>query len=93
LKSLVLRSGRTIPRVKDTDRPSFDNAPAQYAKMRRYCSNHLELKIKDVDRCVQNIAGCHYVMAAGNYSKAIREEMLRMNVNIFGPSDSAAPEA
>ncbi len=90
LKSFVLWPGRTISRVKDTDRRSFDN-PA--TKMRMYCSNHVEVKIKDVDRFLQNISNCHYVMVAGTYASAIREEMLRMNVNVIGPEDSAAPQA
>jgi hypothetical protein len=90
LKSFVLWPGRTISRVKDTDRHSFDN-PA--TKMRMYCSNHLEVKIKDVDRFLQNISNCHYVMVAGTYANAIRDEMLRMNVNVIGPEDSAAPQA
>jgi hypothetical protein len=61
--------------------------------MRMFCSNHAEMKIKDVDRFLQSIAGCHAVMVAGNYAKALRNAMLRMNVNIIGPSDLAAPEA
>ena len=91
LKGFVLWPGRTIARVKDTDTPSFKNAPPQYAKMRKFCSNHLETRIKDVDGFLQNIAGCHHVMVAGSYTKAIRAALLRMNVNIIGPADSAAP--
>jgi hypothetical protein len=90
LKSFVLWPGRTISRVKDTDRHSFDNPSI---KMRMYCSNHVEVKIKDVDRFIQNISNCHYVMVAGSYTNLIRDEMLRMNVNVIEPSDSAAPQA
>jgi L-fucose isomerase-like protein len=93
LSNFVLWPGRTIARVKDTDRPSFENAPPAYAKMRRYCSNHLEVKIKDMNRFIQSIAGCHHAMVAGSYTNAIREAMLRMNVGIVGPSDLAAPGA
>jgi len=92
LKEFVLWPGRTQARVKDTERPSFENAPPAYRKMRRYCSNHMEIKIKDVDRFLQNIAGCHHVLVAGTYANALRDAMLRMNGNIIGPSDSAAPE-
>ena len=93
LKNFVIWPGRTISRVKDTDRPSFENAPPQYAKMRKYCSNHLEVKIKDVDPFLQKISGCHHVMVAGTYTNALRDSLLRMNVNIVGPSDLAAPTA
>jgi L-fucose isomerase-like protein len=91
LKSFVVWPGKTQSRVKDTDRPSFENAPPAAAKMRRYCSNHLAVKLKDVDSFIQNIAGCHHVMVAGTYTKAIRQEMLRLGVNIIGPSDLTAP--
>jgi hypothetical protein len=30
-------------------------------------------------------------MVAGNYTAALRDEMLRMNINLIGPSDSLAP--
>jgi L-fucose isomerase-like protein len=93
LKEFVLWPGKTLSRVRDTDRPSFENAPASYAKMRRYCSNHLETKIKDVDSFIQKIAGCHHVMVAGNYKKAVIEAMMRMNVKIVGPSDLSNLEA
>ena len=61
--------------------------------MRRYCSNDLEVKIKDVNRFIQSIAGCHHVMVAGSYTNAIRDAMLRMNVDIVGPADLGAPQA
>jgi hypothetical protein len=93
LKEFVLWPGKTISRVRDTDRPSFENAPAAYSKMRRYCSNHLEVKIRDVDCFIQKIAGCHHVMVAGNYTKTVSNAMLRMNVRIVGPSDLSALEA
>jgi hypothetical protein len=91
LKTIVLWPGRTISRKKDTDRPSFENAPPAYAKMRKYCSNHLEVKVRDIDRFIQSISGCHYVMVAGSYTQQLRDAMLRMGVTIIGPSDSAAP--
>ena len=61
--------------------------------MRKYCSNHLEVKINGVDQFLQNISGCHHAMVAGIYSDAIRDSLLRMNVNLVGPSDLAAPTA
>ena len=58
--------------------------------MRRYCSNHLEVKIRDADSFIQRIAGCHHVMVAGNYRKAVGDAMMRMNARIVGPSDLSA---
>jgi hypothetical protein len=91
LKSFVAWPGRIQPGIDDTDRPSFNSPKPEYRKMRRYCSNRAELIIKDVDVFLQNIAGIHHVMVAGTYMKALREEMIRLNVDIIGPSDSAAP--
>jgi L-fucose isomerase-like protein len=93
LREFVLWPGKTITRVRDTDRPSFENAPPGYAKMRRYCSNHLEVKIRDADSFIQRIAGCHHVMVAGNYRKAVCDAMMRMNARIVGPSDLSALES
>jgi L-fucose isomerase-like protein len=90
LKEFLLWPGKTVSRIRDTDRPSFENAPPSYAKMRRYCSNHLEAKIRDVDSFIQKIAGCHHVMVAGNYNKAVGDAMVRMNVRVVGPSDLSA---
>jgi hypothetical protein len=87
LKSFVLWPGVTQSRISDTDRPSFANAPTpELKKMRRYCSNHLEVKVPDVYRFVQTIGGCHYSMVAGSYTKALYDEMLRMNVSIISPT-------
>jgi hypothetical protein len=93
LKSFVLWPGKTQSRVNDIDRPPIENAsPAAAAsKVRKYCSNQLAVKLKDIERLHQNLAGCHHVMIAGTYEKAIREEMMRMGVNIIGPSDMSSP--
>jgi L-fucose isomerase-like protein len=91
LREFVLWPGKTISRVRDTDRPSFENMPS--IKMRRYCSNHLEVKIRDVDSFIQKAAGCHHTMVAGNYRKALYEALQRMNVRIVGPSDLSTLEA
>jgi hypothetical protein len=88
LKDFVLWPGRIQAGVKDTERPSFPNMPT--SKMRMFCSNRAEVKIKDADRFIQSIGGCHHVMVAGSYT--VRDALLRMNVNIIGPSDLAAPE-
>jgi hypothetical protein len=92
LRDFVLWPGRIQAGVKDTDRPSFENAPPEYQKMRMFCSNRAEVKIKNTDRFLQSIAGIHHVMVAGSYTKEIYDAMLRMNVNVIAPPDSAAPE-
>jgi hypothetical protein len=94
LKSFVLWPGITQSRVSDTDRPSFPGTTnPDIKKMRRYCSNHLEVKVHDVNRFVQTIGGCHYSMVAGSYTKALYDEMLRMNVSIISPADMTVPKA
>jgi hypothetical protein len=92
LKDFVLWPGRIQPGIYDMDTPSFINAPPGMQKMRRYCSNRADVKIKDVNRFLQSIAGIHHIMVAGNYSKEICDAMLRMNVNVIAPPDLTAPE-
>lgn len=91
LKQFVAWPGRTQEGVDDTNHPSFENPPAGMEKMRRYCSNRAELRIRDADVFLQKIMGIHHVMVAGVYTKALREEMMRMNVDFVGPIDSSAP--
>ena len=86
LREFVLWPGRTISRVRDTDAPSMMGG-----SIRKYCTNHLEVKIKDMDSFIQSIAGCHHVMVTGGYRKSLYDAMTRMNVRIIGPSDFSAP--
>jgi hypothetical protein len=90
LKSMSLWPGRIQVGIEDRDRPSFPNMPS--SKMRMFCSNRVEIKIKEVERFLQSITGIHHVMIAGSHMDAIRAALLRMNVAIVGPVDSAAPE-
>jgi hypothetical protein len=91
LKSFVLWPGKTQPRVNDIESHPILNVPASAAKVRKYCSNQLAVKLKDIEQLQQRLAGCHHVMIAGTYEKAIREEMMRMGVSIIGPSDMSIP--
>jgi hypothetical protein len=50
------------------------------------------VKIKDVNRFLQDIAGIHHIMVAGTHAKAIHDALLRMNVNIIAPPDLTVPE-
>ncbi len=93
LNGFVLWPGRIQPGANDTETPSFKNAPPGMEKMRKFCSNRAEVKIKNLNRFMQNIAGIHHIMVSGIHTKAIRDAMLRMNVNVIEPPDSAAPEA
>ncbi len=92
LKDFVLWPGRIQPGIDDKATPSFKNAPPEMQKMRRYCSNRADVKIKDVHRFLQSIAGIHHIMVAGNYAKEIYDAMLRMNVNVIAPPDLTVPE-
>jgi hypothetical protein len=91
LKNFLVWPGRIQAGIDDTNRPSFDNPAPALKNMRRYCSNRAELKIKEADAFFQKIVGIHHVMVAGIYTKALREEMIRLNVNLIGPIDSSAP--
>jgi hypothetical protein len=93
LKSFVLWPGKTQSRVNDIESSPTGNAPPANATstVRKYCSNQLAVKLIDIDRLHQNLAGCHHVMIAGTYKKALREEMMRMGVGIIGPSDMSSP--
>jgi hypothetical protein len=91
LENFVAWPGRIQAGIDDTNKPSFDSPVPELKKMRRYCSNRAELKIKDADVFFQKIVGIHHVMVAGIYMKALREEMIRLNVNLIGPIDSSSP--
>ncbi len=87
LKSFILWPGKTQSRTGDANPLVLENAPSANSKVRKYCSNQLTVKFKDIGRLHQNLAGCHHVVIAGAHEKALREEMMRMGVNIIGPSD------
>jgi len=91
LKEFVLWPGRIQAGINDTDRLSYNKLLPEFKNMRRYCSNRAELKIKEVDVFLQKIVGIHHVLVAGIYTKELREEMIRLNVDVIGPIDSAAP--
>ncbi len=93
LKDFVIWPGRTKDMVDDRATPSFKNAPPQYSKMRKFCTNMTEIKIKDVNRFIQNIVGIHHNMIAGSFGKEISDALIRMNVNSITPPDLTAPEA
>jgi L-fucose isomerase-like protein len=91
LKDFVVWPGRIQAGIDDTNRPSFENPAPALKNMRRYCSNRAELTIKEADAFFQKIVGIHHVMVAGVYTKALREAMIGMNVNLIGPMDSSSP--
>ena len=93
LKSFVLWPGVIQPGAQDTETRSFEDPPPGMEKMRRFCSNRAEVKIKNVDHFVKNIAGIHHIMVSGSHTKAIHDAMLRMNVSVIGPLDLEAPQA
>jgi hypothetical protein len=96
LKSFVLWPGRILPGKHDMETPSFtnlpENAPATSKNMRKYCSNRAEVKIRDVDRFLQSIAGIHQVLVAGSYTQPVYDALTRMNVNVIAPPDLTPPE-
>jgi hypothetical protein len=50
------------------------------------------VKVAEIDRFLQNIAGIHQAMVAGSYADAIQRALQRMNVTITGPIATPAPE-
>jgi hypothetical protein len=92
LKDFVLWPGKIQQGIDDRATPSFENAPPEMQKMRRYCSVRAEVKIKNVHRFLQNIAGIHHIMVAGSYPKGIYDAMVRMNGNVIAPPDLIVPE-
>lgn len=93
LKNFVIWPGRIKDMVDDRATPSFKNAPPQYSKMRKFCTNMADIKIRDVKGFMQNIIGIHHNMIAGSFGKEISDAMVRMNVNVIAPPDMTAPEA
>lgn len=84
LKEFVMWPGKIQGGIDDTNGLASE-------EMRRYCSSRAELNIKEVDVFLQKIVGIHHVLVAGIYTKELREEMIRMNVNVIGPIDSVTP--
>jgi hypothetical protein len=87
LKSFSLWPGRIQSQAKNTDRSSFSGGLTG-----NVCSNTLDVKIRNADRFLQNIAGTHHIMIAGNFAKEIEDALFVMNASLVGPSDFTAPE-
>jgi hypothetical protein len=87
LKSFSLWPGRIQSQVKDTNRSSSSGG-----FMLNACANTMDVKIRNADRFLQNIAGTHHIMITDNYTKAIEDAVFGMNVSLVGPSDFTAPE-
>ncbi|MGD9157344.1 MAG: hypothetical protein PVG39_02965 [Desulfobacteraceae bacterium] len=87
LKSFALWPGRIESQV-DTD-----NAPPQSGPMNTACANTMDVKIKDVDRFLQNIPGLHQIMVLGNYTGVVEDALTGMNVTLVGPADFAPLKA
>ena len=92
LKDFVIWPGRIQAGIDDRATPSFKNAPPEMRKMRKYCTNMAEVKIKDVHGFFKSIAGIHHNMVAGSYGKEISDALVRMNVNVIAPPDLVPPE-
>ncbi len=82
LKSFTLWQGRIESQVMDTENATSKNSP-----MNNVCANTLDVKIRDVDRFLQNIPGLHQIMVLGNYTRAIEDALTGMNVTLVGPTD------
>lgn len=91
LKSFVLWPGKI--QIGTKTEALSNSSPSPNTGFRRMtCSNYLEVRIKNADRFLQNIAGIHHIMIEGNYLKAMADALLAMNVSIIGPTDFATPD-
>ncbi len=86
LKGFVLWPGKTCTGIDDVDQPFYQIN----FNMHKFCSNRVEVVIRDFDRFFQNIANLHHIMLAGNYTKKIADAMSAENIKLIGPLDSNA---
>jgi hypothetical protein len=86
LKSFSLWPGRIQTQVKNTDQASSGSGG-----MLNACANTMDVKIRDVDRFLQNIPGIHQIMIIGDYTKAIGDALQGMNMNLVGPTEFTPP--
>ena len=82
LKSFALWPGRIESQVMDTE-----HAPSRNSPMNNVCANTMDVKIRDVDRYLQNIPGLHQIMVLGNYTRAVEDVLTGINVTLVGPTD------
>ena len=92
LSDFVIWPGRIKDMIDDRATPSFKDAPPEMQKMRKYCTNMADIKVKDIDGFMKNIVGIHHNMIAGSFGTEITDSLIRMNVNAVTPPDLNAPE-
>ena len=88
LKSFALWAGRIESQVMDTENARTENGPIDTA-----CANTMDVRIKDIDRFLQNIPGLHQIMILGDYSGGIKDALTGMHVKLVGPVDFTPPKA
>jgi L-fucose isomerase-like protein len=88
LKSFLLWPGRIKNQVLDTDKESSGNG-----RMLNVCANTMDVKIRDVDRFLQNIPGLHQIMILGDYTRAVDDALIAMNIDLVGPVNVTPPAA
>jgi len=86
LKSFILWPGRILTQVMDTDKTS-----AGSGRMLNVCTNTMDVTSRDAGRFMQSIPGRHQIMVLGNYTKAIDDALLGMNMDLVGPADFTPP--
>jgi hypothetical protein len=88
LKSFALWPGRIRSQVLDTNQ-----APSRSGPMNNVCANTMDVTIRDPGRFLQNVPGLHQIMVLGDYTEAIGDALLGMNMSFVGPADFTPPEA
>jgi hypothetical protein len=84
LKNFALWPGRIESQVLDTERARSRSGP-----LSNVCANTMDVKIRDIDRFLQNIPGLHQIMVLDSYSRAVGDALTGMNVTLVGPADFA----
>ena len=82
LKNFALWPGRIESQVMDTEHAKAKSGPINTA-----CANTMDVKIRNADRFLQNIPGLHQIMVLGNYTRAVEDALVGMNVTLVGPTD------
>lgn len=90
LRNFFMWPGRVRVGTKTDDPSAKPASPGGFTRMT--CSNYMELKIPDAGGFLQNIAGIHQIVIAGNHAEAIRDALLAMNTGVIGPSDFSTPK-
>ena len=79
------------PSPEDNQVQDSEHTPSS-SPVNNVCANTMDVKIKDVDKFIQNVPGLHQIMVFGDYTRTIGDALLGMNVTLVGPADFVPPQ-